>query len=271
MVHQLFVVDGRGVLIGQIIALNIPKQLRFEEVTGGRVAGEFLANSGCHDEPSPTVTISAQQLRIYPEPARWSFGSAIQSRIAAAGARLRPFLPGRLFQCEVPRLLPVNQGGANVVLTSPSKACMIPVSDSEGAAMQRQITLTIMEGSLRGKGFTLEDRGRYIIGRAEDCDIVLCGAEDSLGVSRHHCVLALEPPVLRVRDLGSRNGTFVNGVCIGRRLRLDPTYDHDLDEAAEFQLHDGDDLRVGCFTFEVRIHETSELRAPFYYFPVNLN
>jgi pSer/pThr/pTyr-binding forkhead associated (FHA) protein len=136
--------------------------------------------------------------------------------------------------------------------------------------MHRQITLTITEGSLQGKGFTVEDRGRYIVGRAEDCDIVLSGGMDALGVSRHHCVLALDPPTLRVRDLGSRNGTFVNGVCIGRRQCSEPG-DSELDGNAEFLLHDGDELRVGCFTFEVRIHEASELRAPFYYFPVNLN
>jgi len=53
--------------------------------------------------------------------------------------------------------------------------------------------------------------GKLIIGREEDCHL----RPTSEFVSRHHCVLLLDEYTLRIRDLGSQNGTFVNGRRIG--------------------------------------------------------
>ena len=50
--------------------------------------------------------------------------------------------------------------------------------------------------------------GRKVVGRDEACDTVLMGTE----ISRRHAELRVDGPVLAVRDLGSRNGVFVNGV-----------------------------------------------------------
>lgn len=136
--------------------------------------------------------------------------------------------------------------------------------------MDRRISLTITEGSLTGKGFTLNERGRYVIGRANDCDIRLAEGLYSQSISRHHCVLALDPPGLRVRDLGSRNGTFVNGENIGQREGLEPLED-DLTDFIDFELHDGDELRVGGFTFQIHIQDWSAVHDPLIYFPANLN
>src|SRR5688572_27731982 len=49
--------------------------------------------------------------------------------------------------------------------------------------------------------------GRKVVGRDEACDTVLVGTE----ISRRHAELRVDGPVLAVRDLGSRNGVFVNG------------------------------------------------------------
>jgi len=46
-----------------------------------------------------------------------------------------------------------------------------------------------------------------LIGRGEDCDLRV----ESDFASAHHCVLLLDEFTLRLRDLGSKNGTFVNG------------------------------------------------------------
>jgi pSer/pThr/pTyr-binding forkhead associated (FHA) protein len=75
----------------------------------------------------------------------------------------------------------------------------------------------------------------FIIGRANDCNLQL----DSSFVSRHHCELIVDERdrVVRVRDLGSQNGTFVN--------------DGPID--SEQQLKDGDKLVVGCIPFAVHI------------------
>lgn len=75
----------------------------------------------------------------------------------------------------------------------------------------------------------------YVIGRAGDCDLRL----DSEFVSRHHCELLLDHrgQVVRIRDLGSQNGTFVNEKAI----------------RDEEEIKDGDRLVVACIPFEIHI------------------
>ena len=57
--------------------------------------------------------------------------------------------------------------------------------------------------------------GLTLLGRDGDCDVLLAWAS----VSKMHCVLANMDGCLLVRDLGSTNGTRVNGVRV-RRARL---------------------------------------------------
>jgi pSer/pThr/pTyr-binding forkhead associated (FHA) protein len=46
-----------------------------------------------------------------------------------------------------------------------------------------------------------------VIGRADDCDFTL---EDTQ-ISNRHCQLRVDGPICTIRDLGSTNGTVVNG------------------------------------------------------------
>jgi predicted component of type VI protein secretion system len=70
--------------------------------------------------------------------------------------------------------------------------------------------LRILSGPHAGETIEIR-RGKLLIGREEDCQL----RPDSEFVSRHHCVLLLDDYTLRIRDLGSKNGTFVNGRRIG--------------------------------------------------------
>ena len=70
------------------------------------------------------------------------------------------------------------------------------------------------------------------IGRRRDCDMRI----PLPSVSRRHCELYMENGRLMVRDLGSRNGTFLNG---GR-----------VDETA---INAGDALQIGELSFVVQI------------------
>jgi pSer/pThr/pTyr-binding forkhead associated (FHA) protein len=72
-------------------------------------------------------------------------------------------------------------------------------------------------------------------------------------VSRHHCVLSIDPPRVRVRDLGSRNGTYVNGQLIGHRSPYQSPAEAFLVELPARDLCDGDELRVGDTIFRVNI------------------
>jgi len=54
------------------------------------------------------------------------------------------------------------------------------------------------------------DRQMLVVGRHPACDIRL----DVLRVSRHHCCLIHQAGVLVVKDLGSTNGTRINGMRV---------------------------------------------------------
>jgi predicted component of type VI protein secretion system len=74
--------------------------------------------------------------------------------------------------------------------------------------------LRVLSGPHAGETIAIL-RGKLLIGREEDCHL----RPESEFVSRHHCVLLLDDYTLRIRDLGSKNGTFVNG----RRLSTGET------------------------------------------------
>src|SRR5580704_16506248 len=70
------------------------------------------------------------------------------------------------------------------------------------------LTLVVLTGSRKGASIQLSDAAR--IGKADDNDLVL--QDDT--VSRHHCELVREGAAVRVRDLGSTNGTRVDGTRV---------------------------------------------------------
>ena len=81
---------------------------------------------------------------------------------------------------------------------------------------QESAILILREGSGSGRRWVL-DRAEMIIGRQEDCDIVL----DDRKVSRQHARIVRDRQGYMISDLDSKNGTFVNGepVSAPRRLR----------------------------------------------------
>jgi CBS domain-containing protein len=115
--------------------------------------------------------------------------------------------------------------------------------------MSWEIVLTIQNGPLEGNQYIFKDPQLCLIGRGEDCEIRLPGDDEYRDVSRYHCLLAVDPPHVSIRDLGSRNGTRVNGVLVGRRTDWPDLGAALLDR---FPLCDGDELEVGRTVFLVR-------------------
>jgi len=92
--------------------------------------------------------------------------------------------------------------------------------------------------SIRGSGISL--------GRGLDCDLCLPDAE----VSRRHAHIDLllhgtEGSLVMVRDLGSTNGTFVNGVRV-------------IPNDKPLHLFDGDVVRVGGHAFKLKLLDQLE-------------
>lgn len=86
-------------------------------------------------------------------------------------------------------------------------------------------------------------RPRTVVGRKKGCKLRI----RSELVSRIHCSLICDGKHFRAKDLGSSNGTFVNGIRI-----------------TEAQLRPGDVVQIGPVKFVVQIvgQEVAPMRAP---------
>ncbi len=126
--------------------------------------------------------------------------------------------------------------------------------------MNAGVTLTVVQGAYPGKEYAFHERTLCTVGRGTDCLLQLPNDIAHLNVSRRHCLFDIAPPEACVRDLGSRNGTFVNGKNIGQRAHgTPPGADTDLN-LGDWILVDGDEVRVGDTIFRVHI-ENDEVLA----------
>jgi eukaryotic-like serine/threonine-protein kinase len=71
-----------------------------------------------------------------------------------------------------------------------------------------QVNLKVLAGPYKGRVFSFNQPDTFLIGRTSDSH--LCLSDDRF-FSRNHCLLEISPPRCFLRDLGSTNGTFVNG------------------------------------------------------------
>ena len=101
-----------------------------------------------------------------------------------------------------------------------------------------KVQLKVLSGSHAGKCIRLAG-DRFVIGRGEDCNL----RSNSEAVSRQHCALTVKESQISVRDLGSRNGTFVNGKQI----------------EGDQPLHSGDKLVIGPLQFELVVSDVKSV------------
>lgn len=115
-------------------------------------------------------------------------------------------------------------GEARVVMAARESVPLgaIEIDSGDRPQLSQAFVLRTLEGVPPDGVYALEKRSR--IGRSEESEIVLLDP----GVSRAHAVVEVAGGEVSVRDLGSTNGTFLNG----RRV-----------ETA--RLRDGDELRFG--------------------------
>lgn len=101
------------------------------------------------------------------------------------------------------------------------------------------ISLILQTNDGRRKNFALPSTVT-VIGRRQDCDLCI----PLMNVSRRHCEINQDEGKLKLRDLGSRNGTFVNG-----------------EKISEAELKEGDLINIGPLQFTIAMTEKASEKA----------
>lgn len=119
---------------------------------------------------------------------------------------------------------------ATSIFRMPSTDATVP--DLMGSQRLSNPTLSIVKGPHTGTTFVL-DTPEITIGRDPSNSVFL----NDMTVSRHHAKMHLVPGANSIEDLGSLNGTWVDGTIINRAM-----------------LEDGSTIQVG--TFRMIFHTT---------------
>lgn len=98
-----------------------------------------------------------------------------------------------------------------------------------------QALLKVKGGKQDGKLIPLDTK-KFLIGREQDCHL----RPGSESVSRHHCAISIDDYSVRIRDLGSSNGTWLNNSRVIGVQEAQP----------------GDVLKVGTLEFELVFSKT---------------
>jgi serine/threonine protein kinase len=117
--------------------------------------------------------------------------------------------------------------------------------------MPGRVTLLVTAGPIQGTRFEFTEHDTFLFGRSPDCHARL-GPGD-VSASRHHFLLEVNPPAARLRDLGSLNGTHVNGTRHGGRARHETPEEAARRAHPQVDLKDGDRIRVGATILTVAV------------------
>jgi serine/threonine-protein kinase len=173
---------------------------------------------------------------------RRSFGSACDpSEYFRRFPELRDQLVGRLaaeyrrLHSDIPRT-PVGPWHLADLVSQRNDRHDVP------AAHAFSVTLAVTEGPHLGKEFVFDRHDIFVVGRSPEAHFSL--PEKDPHVSRVHFLVEINPPLCRVLDMGSHNGTYVNG----RRI-----------DACD--LRDGDEIRAGRTVFKLAVVQPQEVAA----------
>ena len=126
-----------------------------------------------------------------------------------------------------------EQSDATAIFCMPAADATVP--DLLGSAQPEHPTLTILKGPSTGSMFVL-DTPEVSVGRDPASGVFL----NDMTVSRHHAVLRLQGRSATIEDLGSLNGTWVDGAIVNNAT-----------------LQDGSTIQVGTFRMVFHVTRTT--------------
>jgi pSer/pThr/pTyr-binding forkhead associated (FHA) protein len=152
---------------------------------------------------------------------------------------LQPLKPVKINNIEITGACTLKEddeisiGDIELVVIDPKRESKIVTPEAINPTQLRAIpnsgwALKANHAALSNRVFPLKDI--TVIGRASECDITLSAAH----LSRRHAQLQITDGALFVKDLGSANGTFLNGK-----------------QVVEARVKRGDELRFDTLTFGV--------------------
>lgn len=100
------------------------------------------------------------------------------------------------------------------------------VQDLLNSASPLKANFVVIAGQDIGRKYAIQ-KSELSIGRDDSCDIVINDDD----VSRNHAQITVQPAAIVIEDLGSTNGTLVNGVRVSKHI-----------------LNDGDRVQIGNLT-----------------------
>jgi pSer/pThr/pTyr-binding forkhead associated (FHA) protein len=113
------------------------------------------------------------------------------------------------------------------------------------------VRLTVLTGPHKSNRYCIRGPSICLVGRSHECQVCLCGTERDQSISRRHCQLFFDSPSVYVRDLGSSNGTYINGhkprAFEGEACGIFPS------DQSVTVAEDGDILTLGGTTLQVHI------------------
>jgi eukaryotic-like serine/threonine-protein kinase len=112
-----------------------------------------------------------------------------------------------------------------------------------GDRMTLRITFTVTAGPHQGQEFRFEGHDTFIVGRSKQAHFRLPQKDEYF--SRVHFLVEVNPPQCRLLDMGSTNGTLVNGSKLGVA-----------------DLHDGDLIQGGQTVLRVKLEPIAAAQAP---------
>lgn len=100
-----------------------------------------------------------------------------------------------------------------------------------------RVVMDVTAGPRAGESFVFDRHKVVLMGRSDRCGEYCLGDDTTAG--RTHLILEVNPPVCRIRDLGSKNHTYING-----------------NQVAAGEVTDGDIIGIGATRLVVRIEES---------------